>query len=81
VVVIAEKLVEWRLAGETELLGENLPQRYFVHHKSHMTRPGFEPGGKPATNRLSYGAAFSAEVKNASVVPLPTVCLHGVLFK
>jgi hypothetical protein len=22
----------------------NLPQRHFVHHKSHMTRPGFEPG-------------------------------------
>jgi hypothetical protein len=58
--VIVEKLVEWGLAGETEILGENLSQRHFVHHKSHMTRPGFEPdrrGGKPATNRLSYGAA------------------------
>jgi hypothetical protein len=37
--VIVERLVEWRLAGETEALGENLPQRHFVHHKSHMTRP------------------------------------------
>jgi hypothetical protein len=44
VMVIVEKLVEWRLAGETEVLGETLPQRHFVHHKSHMTRPGIEPG-------------------------------------
>jgi hypothetical protein len=26
-------LEEWRLAGETEVLGENLPQRHFIHHK------------------------------------------------
>jgi hypothetical protein len=42
--VIVEQLVEWRLAGETEVLGENLSQRHFVHHKSHLTRPGIEPG-------------------------------------
>jgi hypothetical protein len=58
--VIVEQLVEWRLAGETEVLGENLPQRRFVHHKSHLTRPR-----KPATNRLSYGAAnFSVTGSN-----------------
>jgi hypothetical protein len=50
--VIVEKLVEWRLAGETEVLGENL---------LHMTRPGFEPGPprwEALEYRLSYGAAF-----------------------
>jgi hypothetical protein len=35
--------VESRLAGKTEILGENLFQRHFVHHKSHLTRPGIEP--------------------------------------
>jgi hypothetical protein len=32
VIMIMEKSVEW-LAGETEVLGENLPQGRFVHHK------------------------------------------------
>jgi hypothetical protein len=36
------KLVE-RLAGETEVLGENLPQCRFAHHKPYML-PGREPG-------------------------------------
>jgi hypothetical protein len=37
------------LAGETEVLGENLPQYHFV---CHMTWPGLEPG--PPRCEASY---------------------------
>jgi hypothetical protein len=51
------KLVEWMvLAEEPEVLGETLPRRHFVHHKSQLPDPGANPGrrgGEPATNRFS----------------------------
>jgi hypothetical protein len=60
--VIVENLMERRLAGETEeVLGENLPQRHFVHPNPTWLDPGLNPGRrgkKPATNLLSYGAAI-----------------------
>jgi hypothetical protein len=60
--VIVEKLVKWRLAGETEVLGENLPQHHFcppqiLHDWTLGLNPG-RRGGKRATNRLIYGAAY-----------------------
>jgi hypothetical protein len=56
-----EKQMESRLSGETEVLGENLPQRHFCPSQN-PTRPdpglnSGRRGGKPATYRLSYGAA------------------------
>jgi hypothetical protein len=42
VIMMMENLVE-SLAWETEVLGENLPQYHFVHHKPHMLL-GREPG-------------------------------------
>jgi hypothetical protein len=60
--MIVEKQMECRLAGETEILGENLSQRHFCpSQNSTLPDPGLNPGrrgGKPATNHLSYGAAY-----------------------
>jgi hypothetical protein len=66
--MIVEKQMECRLAGETEVLGENLPQR-------HQTR-----GGKPATNTLSYGAALIHILEIYNNLLLPTHRASRVVF-
>jgi hypothetical protein len=54
------------IAGETEVLGENLPQRHFVPpqipHDQVLFRTPDRSGGKPVTNRLSYGAAILSQL-------------------
>jgi hypothetical protein len=64
------------IAGETEVLGENLPQRHFVPpqtpHDQVRCRTPDRSGGKPATNRLSYGAAFT--VLTASLLNVASMC-------
>jgi hypothetical protein len=56
VIMMMENLVEWRLAGETEVLGENLPSATLSTTNPTWPDPGFNQGrrgGKPATNSLS----------------------------
>jgi hypothetical protein len=60
--------MECRLAEETEVLGENLPQGHFCPSQNPtwpdpLLNPGRRGGGKPATNRLSYGAACNGVLR------------------
>jgi hypothetical protein len=52
-----------RIGRGTEVLGENLPQYHFVHHKSHTGRGG----RKPASNRLSYGKAWGMRPRENTI--------------
>jgi hypothetical protein len=48
------------IGRETEVLGQNLSQCHFVHHKPHILCPDANlgrRGGKPAANCFSYGMA------------------------
>jgi hypothetical protein len=49
------------MAGETEVLGQNLPQCHLASTNLTRTNLGWNPGrrgGKVAVNRLSYGTAM-----------------------
>jgi hypothetical protein len=59
--VIVEKLVEWRLAKETEVLGENLPQRHFVH-KDHTEAISLRPKMK-CTLQISMWTATPSAIQ------------------
>jgi hypothetical protein len=58
------------MAGETEVLGENLPRRHFVHHKSHLTRPGIFP----------RSAAVGSQRLTASAMARPTQRVNASQF-
>jgi hypothetical protein len=63
-IVIVEQLVEWSLAGETEVLGgkKTCPSATLSTKKPKRPDPGSNAGGrigKPAINRLSYGEAHN----------------------
>jgi hypothetical protein len=77
--MIVQKQMECRLAGKTAVLGENLLQRHFCPSQNPtLPCPGLNPGrrgGKPATNRLSYGAAYGLFVFEAA----GTAATPGVL--
>jgi hypothetical protein len=76
--------MECRLAGETVVLGENLPQRHFSPSQNPTwPDPGLNPGrrgGKPATNRLSYGAAdFTLSVRHVRFQVLTVVAMKNAI--
>jgi hypothetical protein len=61
VIVRMGNLVEWRLAEESEVFGETSSSVNLSTTYPTWPEPGANPGrrgGKPAINRLSYGAAL-----------------------
>jgi hypothetical protein len=57
--MIVESMMECRLAREKPKFSEKTcPSATFVHHKIPRAHLG-RRGGKPVTNRLSYGAAWT----------------------
>jgi hypothetical protein len=70
-----EQSVELELAGEIEVLGENLPQCRFVHHKYHMTwarTRAAAVGSRQYACPLSLACAASPSVPHVKTTSLFT---------
>jgi hypothetical protein len=63
--VIVEQLVEWRLGGKPKYSEKTYSSATLSTTNPTWPDPGSNPGrrgGKPATNRLSYGAASPVRI-------------------
>jgi hypothetical protein len=71
VIMMMEKLVDWWLAGEIEILRENPPQCCFVHHKLH-TR----------ARTRTWASVVGSQRLTASTMerPVLTTFLQGLIF-
>jgi hypothetical protein len=67
-------------AGETEVLGENLPSATLYTTNPTWIDPGSNPGlrgERPATNRLSHGTALNDDLMyRSSDLPPPPITVE-----
>jgi hypothetical protein len=78
--MIVEQSVEYELAGETEVLGENCPSATLSTTNPTWTDQGSKPGrrdGKPATNHLSYGTACSTHLKHSATLAMIDLFIYS----
>jgi hypothetical protein len=79
-------LVEWRLAGEPKYSEKICPSATLSTTNPTWLDPVLNPGrrgGKPATNRLSFGAAYKYTLRkavNGTVSMYSKTVLHIVLY-
>jgi hypothetical protein len=70
-----DKSVEW-VAEETEVLGENVSQCHFAHHKSHMAWPWLELG-PPRWEAGNYGTAYKDKNIRTIAISDKIITYHG----